>query len=111
MIDLSDGLSVDLAHICEESKVGAEIEASRVPVSAALERFALDPLALAVDGGEDFELLFTVRPARLAEVERLAARHGLSRIGRVTPGRRIVLVGPGRKRKALRAGGFEHFTR
>lgn len=111
MIDLSDGLSVDLAHICEESGVGAEVEASRVPVSEALERFALDPLALAVDGGEDFELLFTVRPARWAEVERLAARHRLSRIGTVTAGRRISLLGPGRKRRPLRAGGFEHFKR
>ena len=111
MIDLSDGLSVDLAHICEESRVGAEVEASRVPISAALERFALDPLGLAVDGGEDFELLFTVRPAKLAEVEKIAGRFRLSRIGRVTAGRRISLVGPGKKRRPLRAGGFEHFSR
>ncbi len=111
MIDLSDGLSVDLAHICEESKVGAEVEASRIPISPALERFARDPLKLAVHGGEDFELLFTVRPSKLAEVERLAAKFRLSRIGRITPGRRISLVGPGRKRRPLRPGGFEHFQR
>ncbi len=110
MIDLSDGLSVDLAHICEESRVGAEVEASRVPVSPALGRFAHDPLALALDGGEDFELLFTVRPAKLAAVEKLAARYRLTRIGRITAGRRISLVGPGKKRKPLRARGFEHFA-
>ena len=110
MIDVSDGLSVDLAHICEESGVGAEVEAARVPISAALAHMAVDPLSLALNGGEDFELLFTVRPEKLDEVERLARRHGLTRIGRVTAGRKVMLVGPGKKRKALRARGFEHFT-
>ncbi|HMA54699.1 MAG TPA: thiamine-phosphate kinase, partial [Acidobacteriota bacterium] len=57
MIDLSDGLSVDLAHICEESGVGAEVEADRIPISPALTRFARDPLDMALNGGEDFELL------------------------------------------------------
>jgi len=110
MIDLSDGLSVDLAHICGESGVGAEVEAARVPVSEALTRFARDPLDLALNGGEDFELLFTVRPAKIAAVEALASRHALTRIGRITGGRSIRLVGPGGKKKPLRAGGFEHFS-
>jgi thiamine-monophosphate kinase len=110
MIDLSDGLSVDLAHICRESGVGAEVEAARIPVSAALAYMARDPLAMALDGGEDFELLFTVRPANLAAVDRLAARHRLTRIGRVTAGRRITLIGPGKKKKPLRPRGFEHFV-
>jgi thiamine-monophosphate kinase len=110
MIDVSDGLSVDLAHICEESGVGAEVEEGRIPISAALAHMALDPLAMALNGGEDFELLFTVRPEKLGEVESLARRHGLTRIGRITAGRKIVLVGPGKKRKALRARGFEHFA-
>ena len=111
MIDLSDGLSVDLTHICRESRVGAEVEASRIPVSAALRRFARDPLALAVDGGEDFELLFTVRPANVAAVERLAVRYRLTRIGRVKPGRAVrMVVGPGRKARPLRPRGYEHFS-
>jgi thiamine-monophosphate kinase len=110
MIDLSDGLSVDLAHICEESGVGAEIEAGRVPVSAALAHMARDPLDMALNGGEDFELLFTVRPRNVAAVERLAAKHRLSRVGRITAGRRLVLAGPGTTRQALRAKGFEHFA-
>jgi thiamine-monophosphate kinase len=109
MIDISDGLSVDLAHICEESRVGAEIEASLIPISAALKRFSHDPLATALDGGEDFELLFTVGPAKLAAVERLASKFRLTRIGRVTAGKRIFLVTPDKKKKPLRAGGFEHF--
>jgi len=110
MIDVSDGLSVDLAHICEESGVGAEVEERRIPISAALAHMALDPLDMALDGGEDFELLFTVKPAKLDEVESLARRHGLTRIGRVTAGRKVMLVGPGKERKALRARGFEHFA-
>ncbi len=110
MIDLSDGLSVDLAHICDESGVGAEIEAARVPVSEALECFARDPLDLALNGGEDFQLLFTVRPARRAAVEALAKRHGLTRVGTIVAGRRVSLVGPDGKKKPLRARGFEHFS-
>ncbi len=109
MIDISDGLSVDLAHICEESGVGAEIETSRVPISAALKRFAKDPQALALNGGEDFELLFTVRPANIAAVEGLASKFRLTRIGRVTSGKKIFLITPDKKKKPLRAGGFEHF--
>jgi len=110
MIDLSDGLSVDLAHICEESGVGAEIEAARVPISEALIRFARDPLDMALNGGEDFELLFTVRPAKLAAVEAQARRYRLTRIGRITPGRKIRLITPDGKIKPLRARGFEHFS-
>ncbi|MCK7483932.1 MAG: AIR synthase-related protein [Candidatus Moduliflexus flocculans] len=75
MIDLSDGLSVDLAHICAESGVGAEVEAERVPISAALDCLARDPLAMALDGGEDYELLFTVRPGKAAAVEALAPKY------------------------------------
>jgi thiamine-monophosphate kinase len=65
---------------------------------------------MALNGGEDYELLFTVRPAKKAAVEALALRFGLTRIGLITPGRRIVLAGPGKKRRALKARGFEHFS-
>ena len=109
MIDISDGLSVDLAHICEESGVGAEVEESRVPISPALRRLSKDPLALALDGGEDFELLFTVRPAKLATVRQLSSRFKLTMIGRVTAGKRIFLIMSDKKKTPLRAGGFEHF--
>jgi len=110
MIDLSDGLSVDLAHICEESRVGAEVEAKRVPISTALAHSVRDPLDMALNGGEDFELLFTVRPGKVATVETLAAKHGLTRIGRITSGRAIRLVSPKGKKTPLRPRGFEHFS-
>ena len=110
MIDVSDGLSVDLAHICEESGVGAEVEASRIPISEALRRFSKDPLALALHGGEDFELLFTVRPGNLAAVRKLSSRFKLTMIGRVTAGKKIFLVGSDKKKTPLRPGGFDHFS-
>ena len=63
-IDLSDGLSGDLAHVCRASKVGATLEETRIPVSPQCRSFAkirhLDPISIALTGGEDYELLFTV---------------------------------------------------
>ncbi len=63
MIDLSDGLASDLAHLCRESGVSAKIREDQIPVdqaaSAIAQRFGQDPLAMALQGGEDFELLFT----------------------------------------------------
>lgn len=101
MIDISDGLSTDLRHLCEESGVGARIYAEKVPAAggAAKLRFALH-------GGDDYELLFTAKgkvPGSIAGVP-------VTRIGEVTRGRKIVLVEDGQERE-LPAGGWEHFGR
>jgi thiamine-monophosphate kinase len=105
MIDLSDGLSTDLDHICRESGVGAEIEAEAIPrarTGVGKERVGLE---LALHGGDDYELLFTSAgavPAKIAGVR-------VTRIGRiVAPGGMRLLGGDGRRR-ALRAAGWEHF--
>jgi thiamine-monophosphate kinase len=100
MIDISDGLSTDLRHICDESGVGARIYAEKVPVAPEAAN-----LSFALNGGEDYELLFASRrkiPARIAGVQ-------ISRIGEVTGGRRIVLVEKG-KQGPLPAKGWEHFA-
>src|SRR5207237_3157966 len=72
MIDISDGLSSDLAHLCRESNVGALIQSASLPVDKDVTqlcgRRALDPLALALHGGEDFELLFTAHPDNVARL-------------------------------------------
>ncbi|HEY7087247.1 MAG TPA: thiamine-phosphate kinase [Tepidisphaeraceae bacterium] len=115
-IDLSDGLSGDLRHLCEASGVGAIVEPASLPMSAACRRYALclkqGPEALALAGGEDYELLFTV-PARLRNrFERAAAHQPLriSRVGRMTPakeGLRVML--PDGRRRPLPLSSYEHF--
>ena len=115
MIDLSDGLSTDLAHLCEESGVGAEVEARAVPISRNARRAARadgrPPLAHALDDGEDFELLFAVGPK---DAKRLLARSPLkglrlSHIGRIIKGRRMTLLGMDGRRTPLEPRGWEHF--
>jgi thiamine-monophosphate kinase len=92
-IDLSDGLSGDLRHICEESRVGAEIELGKLPISTACHAYAesrrLRPIQLALTGGEDYELLFTAPPAKQSTIARQARARGLhvTRIGTIRPRR------------------------
>lgn len=114
MIDLSDGLSSDLAHVCRESGVGARIDAASLPLDPLIQSAGISPdeaLRHALDGGEDFELLFTVseRDARRLPGELGGVR--VTRIGEVTRERgKVRLVHNGRAR-LLRPGGFEHFAR
>ncbi|HEX8560954.1 MAG TPA: thiamine-phosphate kinase [Pyrinomonadaceae bacterium] len=114
LIDLSDGLSSDLAHVCRESGVGARIESELLPVDpllAAAGFGADEALALALDGGEDFELLLAVSPRKAARLPREVAGVPVTRVGEVTGERgRVTLVRGGRARP-LRPGGFEHFAR
>jgi thiamine-monophosphate kinase len=92
-IDLSDGLMQDLGHILERSRVGAEIDASRIPISPAYRAIVGDDLSHALGGGEDYELLFCVRPGH-SEAQ-LTQRLGVAvhKIGKVVSGRRLKLVG------------------
>jgi thiamine-monophosphate kinase len=106
MIDLSDGLSTDLQHICEESGVGAEIEALAIPRARVGRLSTQVELTLALHGGEDYELLFTSAkriPAKVSGVP-------VTRIGRVTRRREIALVQKDGSRHRLTARGWEHFT-
>lgn len=110
-IDLSDGLSTDLDHLCAESGVGAQIEAALLPVHA-LAAAARKPLELALHGGEDYELLFTAAVG--TRVPRSIAGVRVTKIGRVTAGPkrgpRVSLLVDGEARP-LAAGGWEHFAR
>ncbi|NOX96705.1 MAG: thiamine-monophosphate kinase, partial [Nitrospirae bacterium] len=87
MIDLSDGLASDLRHICEASKVGAEIRLEKIPISRRTRKLAgasgKDALQLALEGGEDYELLFTL-PAKRVEALISRVKFPLSVIGEIT---------------------------
>lgn len=84
MIDISDGLSSELMHICHESHCGCSIYEERLPIdyqtSIQAEQFNLSPVTCALNGGEDYELLFTVA---LKDYERIAQIEGVHIIGRI----------------------------
>jgi thiamine-monophosphate kinase len=104
-IDLSDGLSTDLAHLCEESDTAAEVDAVRLPVHA---NATLDQ---ALHGGEDYELLFTA-PAG-AKIPGKIAGIAITQIGRIVKrraGRSLVTLLTGRGPQPLERRGWEHFA-
>jgi thiamine-monophosphate kinase len=115
MIDISDGLSSDLAHLCRSSRVGAIIDASRIPVDPLVTslcgRRALDPLLLALHGGEDFELLFTVHPRDLSWLPLKVCGVPATYIGDVTDDPGHISISEGSRVWALEPAGFMHFGR
>jgi len=114
MIDLSDGLSSDLNHLCKESNVGAAINAAAIPLDEDVRhlcgRRALDPLALALHGGEDFELLFTVKPDNVARLPKKVDGVAISRIGEATHAIGTVRIREQNREWDLEPEGFEHFS-
>jgi thiamine-monophosphate kinase len=113
MIDVSDGLSSDLNHLCTASGVGALIESSLLPIDHQVVelcgRRALDPLQLALHGGEDFELLFTVRSGDVARLPRRVDGVEITRIGEVTKEADGVKISEGARVWELNPGGWKHF--
>ncbi len=108
MIDTSDGLSVDLLHLCEESRTGAEIDLEKLPLSPALRFFEKRPDRPALHGGEDYGLLFTVRPRKSVLIARLKKRFEVHRIGRMVRGRGVFSVDREGRKRPLEVRGFEH---
>jgi len=113
MIDLSDGLSTDLGHLCDQSGVGALIEVARIPVAkiAVRQRQLLPnvPLHYALHGGEDYELLFAV-PSRLSQrVPKQIDGLPIHNIGWITRSTGVWLV-DGLKKQRLHSRGFDHFA-
>ncbi|SPP65663.1 thiamine-phosphate kinase [Nitrospira lenta] len=116
-IDLSDGLSGDLRHVCEESQVGADIALATLPISPACRAYAdahkIDPATLALAGGEDYELLFTVAADDEQKLERQARSRGflVTKIGRIRP-RRFGLqsLASDGTRTPLPITSYRHFT-
>lgn len=109
MIDLSDGLSVDLMHICEESGVGASLEPRAIPLAEiGRSRHEVD-FDVALHGGEDYELLFTAPrkkriPSRIAGIP-------VTMIGLATARKGVFIVGPKDRGVELVPRGWEHFRK
>ena len=116
MIDLSDGLTTDLGHICRESGVGARVELEAVPVAAATNEAAralgVDLLEWATGGGEDYELLLTCEPGAVAVLSReLLAATGtiLTVIGRIEAKAATVTYLDARGNPVAMRSGYQHF--
>ncbi len=111
MMDLSDGLSSDIFHLCKQSGVGCELNEAQIPVSEeaynmAL-KFNLDPVTCALNGGEDYELLFTIEPE---DETKLGGDTTFSVIGTITKKENgCVLVTRSNNRHNLKAQGWNHF--
>ncbi len=113
MLDLSDGLSSDLPRLCAASGVGARIQAAEIPspkVSlGAVRRF--DALGLALNGGDDYELLFTVSADNAPRIPRSFQGIALTEIGEVTRERRVVKVQQDGTTKPLLPRGWDPFRK
>jgi thiamine-monophosphate kinase len=117
MLDSSDGLATDISHICEESRCGAIIETDLLPISAetiALAReLGLDPLQLALTGGEDYQLLFTIGEKEAASLLDLCEKELELRpvvIGRMVEGEGAVLLEKGGDKTDITFKGYDHFV-
>jgi thiamine-monophosphate kinase len=115
-IDTSDGLSSDLGHIAEESRVGARLYADKIPISRNLKdfcvRFDFDPVDYALSGGEDYTLLCTIAPQRVEKVTRDFEKNfkrPLFAIGEITADKQLTLIYPDGKTKPIAPTGWDHF--
>lgn len=119
MIDLSDGLVQDLSHLCKTNRLGADLHEANLPFSQALKSICrqkgYEPTDWGLQGGEDYELLFTIRPEDVKKLNSLflKADAPVSHIGEITnfPGKITLKKENGRKKALKPSMGFNHFTR
>ncbi|MEA2005576.1 MAG: thiamine-phosphate kinase [Acidobacteriota bacterium] len=109
MIDISDGLSVDLLHICQESGWGALIHLDSLPLSSDLLSFQRRPFNFALHGGEDYQLLFSVPTEKEGSIFKLQKKYKITRIGQIIKERRVYVIDRRGKKRPLPARGFQHF--
>ncbi len=122
LMDLSDGLSTDLPRLCAASEVGAQLEASRIPavqiasrpgprVAARPDQKKFDPLEMALNGGDDYELLFTVRSGQIPRLPPAFQGTPLTAIGEITRDRSITVLSRSGRVQRLRASGWDPFKK
>ncbi len=114
MMDLSDGLSTDLPRLCAACGVGACVDARKIPSVGPAEGRVLSEtnrLALALNGGDDYEILFTVHPSQARRIPRVRQEIPLTSIGEITRDRKIHLLQASGRKKTLIPGGWDPFRR
>jgi len=114
MMDISDGLSSDLPRLCAAGGVGARINAARIPTARANTvpiQLKSDLLGLALHGGEDYELLFTVSPRALKRIPRSFGGIPITAIGEITESRSLLLVGSDGREQLFPNHGWDPFRR
>ncbi len=111
MMDLSDGLSADLPRMCSAGGVGAEIDCSRLPLFTESSLWGCDPEDLALNGGEDFELLFAVPESKVRMFEKTYPSKfpRVSNIGAMSSHRGVWVHDAGKNRRRMPERGFDHF--
>jgi thiamine-monophosphate kinase len=119
MMDISDGLSTDLPRLCKASGVGARLIAAHIPsveIPASLQKIlpkrALYPLHMALHGGEDYELLFTVPPRKAKSLRAAPGFSELTAIGEITKKKDLLIVSPDQTQtQKLRSLGWDPFRK
>lgn len=118
MIDTSDGFLGDLGHICEESRVGAELHKERLPIDADLRKAALtldlDPYTLILHDSDDYELIITCAPKDVGRIRAAVARAAkgvaVTEVGQITDrAGHITMLLPDGSSHSMRASGWDHF--
>lgn len=112
MIDVSDGLASEVLHLCKASNTGAKVYNNKLPIDSSTSTsaidFNLDPVTCVLNGGEDYELLFTVRQE---DFEKIKGNPHMSIIGYMTtPEEGTYLVDSNESLVPLRAQGWNHFS-
>jgi thiamine-monophosphate kinase len=118
MMDISDGLSTDLRRLCQASGVGARLDARNIPcveippeARKVLPKRSLDQLQMALHGGEDYELLFTVPPEKLKLLCKAPAFPALTPIGEITRNKNVVIMSSDGRRQPLQSLGWDPFRK
>ena len=114
MMDLSDGLSSDLPRLCAASGVGARLESERIPLIRNLDtarKLSPDPLLLALHGGDDYELLFTVTSQKAKSLPNAFQGVKLTLIGRITQKTTLLVSDESGRERPLTPGGWDPFRK
>jgi len=114
MMDLSDGLSSDLPRLCAASAVGARLEEAKIPQVQTQDlalKYSRDPVQLALHGGDDYELLFTVPPRKAKLLPKTFRGVALTPIGKITRGRTLLVLEENGRASQCTPGGWDPFRK